>query len=98
MSKPIIPWKSNSKYNAMKVDDLVKPINGHTDSYLDHWWLVTPEDEVLFFGRGLGSPRCNRNKNLVDRLAEFHFRDFGVRMEVRQIPLAYVPLNISDYT
>lgn len=97
MSKNIVPWNVNPKFRSMKVDDLVKPINGHTNTYLDHWWLVTPEDEVLFFGKGLGSPQANTNQHLVERLAEFHFRDYGVKMEVRLIPSAYVPLNISDY-
>lgn len=46
------------------------------------WWAVTPDDCVLFY-KTLGSPQCNVDRAIVERIRP--------GLEVRFIPQAFVP-------
>ena len=58
-----------SNYNRVPVDDILRPAVGRI-CYRGAWWVVTPENEVLFFKKynltGHDSPQCNTNKVIVD--------------------------------
>ena len=83
--------------------NFTEPKDGAHIIYLDRWWPVTENDEIFFFGREnspYSSPQCNANKIIVDR----HIRNphvlraaDGAEVEVRQLPVVYVPINWSDY-
>jgi hypothetical protein len=72
--------------------------------YADCWWAVHPEKGLVFYnpvdprtGRRrhsyLGAPQCNADER-ISRMVSQHC-PFPV--EIRQVPLAWVPISISDY-
>jgi len=46
------------------------------------YWAVTPDECVLFY-RSHGSPQCNTNSAIVERIRP--------GLEVRYVPMAFVP-------
>lgn len=78
-----------SKINFKKVPyvDLINPKDGYV-VYLDYWWVVTPDSEVLFYtARGAYSPQCNKNERIVQMLCKNKHYD-GCRPVY--VPVAYV--------
>lgn len=83
------------------IEQLSVPKNGLYQIYCDRWWAVSNEDEIYFYGTTrspYGSPQCNPNQKIALRVASdgLVMKD-GCFKEVRQIPVVYVPVNISDY-
>jgi hypothetical protein len=79
-----------ANYIRMKVSDLTTPQAGRS-VMLDHWWLVTDDDEVLFY-KHITSPQCNTNRSIVERLGTKE-----IKTTPRYIPIAYLPHNCQDY-
>ncbi len=74
-----------TQFSKMSVAELTTPRNGRT-MVCDHWWIVTPERDVLFYClKGFFTPQCNTDKRLLetDRICV----NFGIEF----IPVAYVP-------
>ena len=72
------------------------PRGGYVQIIRDHWWVVCPYRGLTFFWsrgvKGLGSPQCNSNEAISRRL--------GTTIPgaiIKQIPLVFVPINLSDY-
>jgi hypothetical protein len=66
--------------------------------YRDHWWPVSPKDEIFFWGDAKSpyrSPQCNENKAIADRRSRMEPLMEGTT--VQQIPIIYTPVNWSDY-
>ncbi len=59
--------------------------------YRNRWWVVTPNDEALFYGGR--SPQCNMDR----RIAERFVRDMYPTCEARLIPEAFVSINCGDF-
>jgi hypothetical protein len=90
----------------VKLDTLTTPRDGLFQVYCDSWWATSHEDELYFFGTDrspFSSPQCNSNEGLARRVHENmtkteheHCRYVNYK-ETRQIPVVFVPVNISDY-
>lgn len=92
-------------YKFLSVAEATAPARGgFFEHYVDAWWLVHPERGLAFYSpvtrtgrrrRGLGSPQCNTDERVT--------RMVGAKSapwpdpEVRQIPSAWVPVDLSGY-
>lgn len=74
---------------------------GLVQIYENRWWAVSDKDELYFYGTKrspYSSPQCNSNRSISERIAsDGVISQLGTFKEVRQIPLVFVPVNISDY-
>lgn len=80
------------KYTHLSLERLKTPTNG-TLVFTDRYWLVTPQNEVLFF-RSYTCPQCNSNKEIAERILGERIAE-GYRVEY--VPVAYVPFDPSDW-
>lgn len=71
------------------MEKLLNP-EGYVYVHRDDWWIVK-DDAVLIYRTADGAiaPQCNRNRQIVER-----HRTDG---DIRQLPLAFIPIRISDY-
>lgn len=76
-------------YIRMSLSDLTTPKGGRI-VMTDRWWVVTEDEHVLFY-RSYGSPQCNSNKAITERLAP------SAGGKPVFVPVAYVPHNCRDY-
>ncbi|AND75342.1 hypothetical protein FDH01_gp280 [Acinetobacter phage vB_AbaM_ME3] len=66
-----------------KIDDLVKPKNGLFQIYIDHYWVVDNENNVLkYLDR---TWQCNSNKELARRFQEKVYPEYSIK----KIPIIY---------
>jgi hypothetical protein len=89
----------NYIFTPMPITELISPTKeGYFFRMTNRWWVVTENDEVLFYGPPRSpymSPQCNLNKSITDR-----FRHFPEEFKVRGselIPVAFQPIRIADY-
>lgn len=74
----------NKDWKKVSIEDLVKPKEGYR-VLMDRWWVVTPNDEVMFH---MGTfPQCNHNKEIVEKLKEKMYAG----CYVQHFPIAYAP-------
>ena len=59
-------------------------------NYANKWWVVHPEKGLAFFGKGYGSPQCNNDKSISQRLCPPWGR-------IEFIDRVLVPCNVADY-
>lgn len=83
--------RRDDKYTYVKVDEAATPKNGLHMIYVDHYWMVTADNEILIYGQG--SPQCNSNKQIAERIRD----RLHTECEVHQIPFVYMPVRASDY-
>lgn len=76
----------------MPLTELVVPKGGRI-CLTDLWWLVTKDNEVLFY-KSYSCPQCNANKEIAERIASCKQYE-GTR--VFFVPAAFVPHKCSDY-
>lgn len=82
----------DSKWIRMSMDEVTTPKSGRI-CYTDRWWVVTRNNEVLFY-KSYTSPQCNHNKAVVDHA----LRNIQiVECTVQFIPVAFIPHRCSDY-
>jgi hypothetical protein len=90
----------------LPVDQVTAPEKGlYFQLYANAWWAVHAERGLVFFnpkskrtGRRrfsyLGAPQCN----VIEKLARGVSRDhLPFEVEIRQFPVVFVPVNLSDY-
>lgn len=81
------------------IDQMTDPRGkGMVQIYEDYWWVVSENEELYFYGTQHSpylSPQCNLNQSIVAKIAADPYHE-NVK-EVRQIPLVFVPIHISDY-
>ena len=82
-----------SKYAFVKISELDKPKDGLCNNYVDCYWMVTEDEEVMFYGGKYKSPQCNYNKECAEAVR----KNLHPTCEVRQLPLISFPINPSDY-
>lgn len=83
----------STNYNAapwikMPVSELITPAPGRICKG-PSYWAVTPDGCVLFY-KAYCSSQCNEVKSIVERIRP--------GLEVRHIPMAFVPHRCSDFT
>lgn len=61
--------------------------------YRKYWWALTENDEVMFYTQ-FGSPQCNSNKQITERLvaAKTH-----PSTHVEQLDTVFLPHDCRDY-
>lgn len=79
------------KYQRVKIEDATTPTAGINNIYINDWWIVTPEEEILFFRNS--SAQCNHNRELAESIRDRIYFGF----EVRQLPAVFRPVNPQDY-
>jgi hypothetical protein len=79
------------KYHFMPEHEIETSRHSMVHQWLDSWWVVHPEKGLTFYGKGFGSPQCNRNETLARRFCP----DWAV---VKFFPRVITPLNVSDYS
>lgn len=96
---------SEDDFVFVPLEKLQEPIEGHVNCLKDRWWSVHPEKGLAFYkpkgrngkrqsgqGNQYGSPQCNRNKAIAERLSSRHSW-----AELQFVEVAFVPLIINDY-
>lgn len=80
------------------IERMMAPKNGQFIVFVDHWWPVTWNNEILFYTRGRGSkylsPQCNQSREVALAVAK-GYSELVARIE--QLAVVFVPLNINDY-
>ncbi len=75
----------------IKIEEVDKPKSGMFMIYIDAYWVVTPDNEILLY-KGT-SPQCNQNPRLVERFQRGLYPECGVR----QLPIIYLPIDPKDF-
>lgn len=82
----------NDKWIKIPIEDITTPKMGRI-CYTDRWWVLTPNNEVLFY-KSYTSPQCNINKAVIDHaLLKLHAEGCTAQF----LPVAYLPHRCSDY-
>jgi len=84
--------KVQGRWILVPVSDLLTPKPGRI-VYGPRWWVVTENDEVLFFDQ-YTSPQCNIHESIVARLG--HGFDAPITTP-KYFEIAFVPHRCSDY-
>jgi hypothetical protein len=90
-------------YMFLPEDQAAVPARGcFFQRYADYWWAVHPEKGLVFYnprtrvGRRrhsfLGKPQCNTDGRVRQLMTDYPFQ-----VEVRQFPLVFAEISISDY-
>ena len=59
----------SDKFLRLPIAKVMTPWNG-CRVIVGHWWVVTPEGDVLIYkGEGAYTPQCNRDRRVTARLA-----------------------------
>jgi hypothetical protein len=83
---------SDPRFVRVPLSDITTPKSGRI-CMGERYWAITPENEALFFKlrpSSTGSPQCNSNRSIVERLLPE-----GCRVEF--VPMAFLPHRCSDY-
>lgn len=59
----------------------------------DYWWIVDADGNIAFYENR--NPQCSVDENIAKRYVKPSFNARAVGIEL--IPLAFVPIKISDY-
>lgn len=70
------------RFKRVSITEVTTPGEGRV-CLLNRWWIVTDQEEVLFF-RGF-SPQCNHDRSITERLNKIP------NTTVRFIEVAYMP-------
>lgn len=76
------------RYRRVPIAAVTATPNGLVNAYRDYWWIVTPDEELLKFGKG--SWQCNPHREVVEHLAP-------AGCTVRQLPIVFIPAHPQDY-
>jgi len=82
-----------NSWKKVPLAEIQKPICGLCMVYVDFWWIVDADRNVLIFRKS--SPIANRNENLARRFID-NFKSQGAEGVV-QMPGAYIKVKASDF-
>lgn len=69
------------------------PRGVYVQVFRDHWWVTNDEGQIAIYRwRGGESPQCNTSKTIVERFGP-NIGGTGLVF----LPLAFMPIRISDY-
>ena len=79
----------DSRFRKIPIEEVTTPVNGRI-AYVNYWWAVTDDGEVLFYvgpnGRS-NTPQCNRDKAVVEHcIGNMEMQ----AVDAIQIPVAYL--------
>jgi hypothetical protein len=75
-------------FKRLKIEEAIKPKNGLTETFLNRYWVVTQDNEILFY-RGT-SPQCNGDGDIANRL---NYKDCTIQF----IPAVFVRIRAEDW-
>lgn len=82
-------------FRTVPIEKITGLVGGHREVYIDYWWAVSEDECIYLYGGRPGSPQCNRDKGLTERVvASLPLPNFK---EVRQLPYVSFPHNCGDY-
>jgi hypothetical protein len=75
---------------------VTEPRSGSTVTVLrDYWWAVNAAGEVCFYkypGERYGVPQCNSSRSIAEAVRK---KTTSESVGVEQIPLAFVPIDVT---
>lgn len=77
-----------SQFTRIPISEITATPDGLVMAYKDYWWAVTPENEVLRFGKG--SLQCNPHREVIE-----HLLPEGCRAV--QLPFAFIKKQPYDF-
>jgi hypothetical protein len=99
---------NEGNYLFLPGSQVTAPIDGlFFQCYRDFWWYVVPDKGLVFYNpliltgprtgfrrhSWLGRPQCNSDK----RILLGGGKHYPFATEVRQFPIVFVPITLSDY-
>jgi len=96
---------AESDFMFLPEDQATAPVKGlYFQRFSGFWWAVRPGYGLVFFnpknrrtGRRkfsyFGAPQCNTDERIKQATAE----TLPFEVEVKKIPLVFVPVNLRDY-
>lgn len=81
-----------AKFEKVPISDILEPKPGRI-CYHSSYWIITDNEEVLFFRKGHNSPQCNMNENI----ATGFLKSFPNTYTCRLLPIVYLKHNCADY-
>ena len=85
----------DGRWIKMPLADAITPKDGRL-CYGPAWWMLTAEDELLFFRR-YTSPQCNPSKTLCERFVSSKGPNTPPASKVTYLETVYLPHNPDDY-
>ena len=85
----------DGQWIKMPLADALTPKGGRL-CYGPAWWMLTAEDELLFFRR-YTSPQCNSSKTLCERFMLGKGLNVPPASKVTYLETVYLPHNPADY-
>lgn len=77
----------------IKISKMTHPLDGIQCCHKNDWWVVTPDDEVMFYvPGGANAPQCNARKEVAEMIKRKLYPD----CEVRQIPLIFIRVRPGE--
>jgi hypothetical protein len=62
--------------------------------YRNWWWVVTDNDEIIFYCKYGLSPQCNPNESIARSIQE---KEWHPGTHVEQLEVVFVPHDCHDY-
>jgi len=90
--------RRQGKWILAPLEDVTTPKAGRS-CYGPAYWMVTENDEVIFF-ETYHSPQCNTDLSLVERWLKraggSRTFDFLPAVRIVRLPMAYIPRSINE--
>lgn len=79
------------RFEFVDLEELTTPKSGNYNLYVDYWWKVTKDFELIFYRHPCNtskypSPQCNMNKTIVESITTC-----PCEFKVVKIPVVYIP-------
>ena len=84
--------KRSSDITLVPISNFISPKDGIHDIHINWWWIVTQNDEIVFYG---SSPQCNMNEELCILINKQIYSKSDYK--VVQITIVYLEVDINDY-
>lgn len=88
------------KCRKVPLEKATTPMSGFVEIIKDSYWLMTPENEILYYcfqegdmRKGKGARQCNSKKEIAEAIRDKAYPE-GI---VKQIPFVYDSHDCRDY-
>lgn len=81
------------KLRFIPISQFDKVKDGDFSVYVDYWWIITKNKEVVVFGKS--SLQCNKDKRICEMVMKNSYP--SDQYDLIQIPVMYIPLNVRDF-
>lgn len=86
--KPEFSNALDERYVRIPVSEITATPDGLVMAHKDYWWSVTPNNEVLRYGRA--SLQCNPHREVIERL-------LPDGCTAVQLPIAFIKVHPHDF-